>query len=1595
MPKYVLIASDDVDLFKVDGAPFDTRCHIGNMTDELIKEFYSNEDNRILMLGEDTFNRVSKLVHFPIRKAKYKTLFGLPALTLSSGCKVKVQPKWDKWACMSIFKESWITAICPDEPTVSKKFKSYNDEAKNTLRTLIELPKGTIFGFDYETSGLPNKHIEQMNPEYYKLQGRKCEVDKITGKTFQVTGASICSEFRESYYFDFLSIFKSDKAKEFFYDFIEFLTKHSETCWVYNAHFETQVSYILFHIFFIFQDAAAVNYIRGRNMYRQSLKVTTQDLLHIRSWDDAFDDLVDGLNYLLSEAYQVNWDEGTVVQDGLTYIWYESPYFRDLFMPYGEDNYLEAMELAKNSFMNPFLCIPADILGKYCNVDSYSTMELARYMYDKYSKECVDVFTANLRFHVYLNATGNFIDALEFRRQNDVANKASNWGMLLTWQMITKLEIEETEVPNEEPNKGSEILTWCVNNRIYYNKNNKVMLNAILNSVLNWDYEYQVDTNLLKLAFPWDYSYDAIYNQIVSWGGLGNIFSGNNNKFWNSNAWIVSEYGTYDDDLIKKVNGFIEYKKLLRRQEWLWYLSNKIPYWDSDVPEYIKLDTANSTLIDRFVSSDGKPWYESPEFDSYVSQWKIPTTKEHPHYYISGCLNCGAPSGMEYFKNQMINNTTGFLSILSVAWMEYDSYYYGAEFEDKFWNAKFDNFDIWNTIKDWNILPQKLFIDPEGNIVEVTPLFDGLITEIPVELESPVGKIYKASNARGLSEDERRIENHPELIGLRMYELEWEGYIGYSYMYVNKFINKEHMIAAYNCWMKRGVTGYKDFMECNMIGLGQYERYTLSTGKWDWNKICSTKLDACGNKLDEIRPILGLYTWRKFRKILGTYLKNLLVEGSNYTKPEYTEYNGGLVISEYVKDEWSEGWDVTRGHPNWNCMGVHTKRWCLTGDTHILMLDGRTLPIKDMESEVGNYVYSFDVENWRWVPGKIAAWDITGKNMPVYKVKFDTGLEVRATDNHQFMRSDGTYVALKDMKVNDSIMPIKIKCDGNGEKLHDGTKWQYTVATLYGDKMPDNSQYQYHHKDGNHWNNCPENIEILSNYEHHSHHGSELGAKYGGKFTMFRDSNWQSEMGSRKKPGTSYAMSQPRAAAKRRYDFVLYHEETINLYKSGNLNEVTYNSLRSKYGRKWIYWCNVCKFYGGEDKVFELLSSYVGNSRVVSIEFDGYEDVYDIEVDKYHNFAIGDRSVKIRNWRKNGALYTEGVVVHNSSGFHTLFGDSDTKKIITVPKDKLFFYLDISQAEPRTLAYKTGDPLMKGWYESGKDIYIELAKLFNPDVVNATWMTEDQKKARLKELRGLYKILVLAIMYGMGNGSLASMTGKPMNVAKKYKRDFLDAMPKLEEFIEDRMNYPSEENPCVKTILGDYLELYPWDEPRWKRQGINFCIQSFSAIALVAGFENMVRTAIHDGLTFSPIGTVHDSSQMIMDAKFIYNCQAHFDKNYTEYLFNIHGVRYKGDIKLGTNYYDLAKLHIVNENTLELSGTADSINNIIRNLRNAGVNDMKFNIPEDSLIPDYFSSVPKQVARTMGGGAMPDKSSYKVEITFGDDVLQYHRGLVE
>lgn len=110
---------------------------------------------------------------------------------------------------------------------------------------------------------------------------------------------------------------------------------------------------------------------------------------------------------------------------------------------------------------------------------------------------------------------------------------------------------------------------------------------------------------------------------------------------------------------------------------------------------------------------------------------------------------------------------------------------------------------------------------------------------------------------------------------------------------------------------------------------------------------------------------------------------------------------------------------------------------CLTGDTQISLLDGRTLTMEQLveEYEAGkqNWVYSFDTDG-NPQAGKINnAW-LTKKVDSLYQITLDNGQVIRCTPNHPFMLSNGNYLRADELKGGESLMTLHKEQSGNNQK---------------------------------------------------------------------------------------------------------------------------------------------------------------------------------------------------------------------------------------------------------------------------------------------------------------------------------------------------------------------------------------------------------------------------------------------------------------------------------------------------------------------------------------------------------------------------------
>lgn len=148
---------------------------------------------------------------------------------------------------------------------------------------------------------------------------------------------------------------------------------------------------------------------------------------------------------------------------------------------------------------------------------------------------------------------------------------------------------------------------------------------------------------------------------------------------------------------------------------------------------------------------------------------------------------------------------------------------------------------------------------------------------------------------------------------------------------------------------------------------------------------------------------------------------------------------------------------------------------------------------------------------------------------------------------------------------------------------------------------------------------------------------------------------------------------------------------------------------------------------------------------------------------------------------------------------------------------------DFSQQEPRILAHLCGDENMINAYKSGKDLYSTMASIafhvpyedckeFNPDGT-----TNKEGKKRRSHIKGI----VLGLMYGRGDASVAENLGITIEEAKDLSKSLFEGFPKMKSYIEN-CKIQAKEEGYTTTLWGRrrYLK-HITDEKYEYKYGIN------------------------------------------------------------------------------------------------------------------------------------------------------------------------------
>jgi ribonucleoside-diphosphate reductase alpha chain len=315
---------------------------------------------------------------------------------------------------------------------------------------------------------------------------------------------------------------------------------------------------------------------------------------------------------------------------------------------------------------------------------------------------------------------------------------------------------------------------------------------------------------------------------------------------------------------------------------------------------------------------------------------------------------------------------------------------------------------------------------------------------------------------------------------------------------------------------------------------------------------------------------------------------------------------------------------------------------CWTGDTLVAVADGRgEVSFKQLAEERKDIpVYCFNPDTKEVEIKMMRNPRMTSRKEKILKIILDDGSILRCNETHKIVNKNGFEVMAKDLKIGDRLHhmvknyninskgkqePVSI-CNGYGNKKGYCFEHRIQAEFLIGRKLLDSESA--HHKDENNQNNTLENIIVMDHGEHSKLHQS-------GKNNVMRDKWWN---------------NQPEEV---KNEYRKNMSNSTSGSKNGNWSGYTLEELKniacsymSELGRKinvkeWVEYCrqnNYPLITARMSFINEWYDSLNLNYKVLLIEEDGYESVYNGTVDDFHNYYVYTKTIKNKKTVKNYIL---------------------------------------------------------------------------------------------------------------------------------------------------------------------------------------------------------------------------------------------------------------------------------------------------------------------------------------------------------------------
>jgi len=239
-----------------------------------------------------------------------------------------------------------------------------------------------------------------------------------------------------------------------------------------------------------------------------------------------------------------------------------------------------------------------------------------------------------------------------------------------------------------------------------------------------------------------------------------------------------------------------------------------------------------------------------------------------------------------------------------------------------------------------------------------------------------------------------------------------------------------------------------------------------------------------------------------------------------------------------------------------------------------------------------------------------------------------------------------------------------------------------------------------------------------------------------------------------------------------------------------------------------------------------------------------------------------------------------------TSGYHTFLPHSDTMKCLIVEPGRIKTYFDVSQMEPRSICYISHDPVFMDIYNSGKDAYMELAKITWPDHVN-----DPDFKAKY---RGIAKTCMISSIYGQGDAGLAARAGVTTERVTEMKRAMFGTWREVDRLRQHKLHYLQQTGE-IETFLGDRLH---GDKDDAFTTAVNYGNQGNASVVANEGFELSIMNIRALDIDVSAESVIHDSNQNNLPIRDLFEADICYRNYFRKYIFEKYGIDFKYDLDI-------------------------------------------------------------------------------------------------